>query len=395
MRKGIKVISYADLTGYGTAGDAYLRGLIRARLPLCWQPFIFRDDTYIPYTEAPGRLRIFQPHHSQNIEEDKCLLAAIESRLEYDTLYMHTQPQYWPHYWEKGIRRVGYTVWETDHIPGHWKDLLNSADRILVPCHFNTEVFRSDGVTRPVSVIPHILRTPSDLSDDEAAGFRSRLGISGDRFVFYTINTWTARKALRDTITAFLEAFTDQDPVTLIVKTDPLGALNEDMPELVPTARIIAELIAGRANVPDIRVICRLMSVREIDLLHRSGDCFLSLTHSEGWGLGAFDAAGRGNPVIITGWGGQLDYLGTDYFGLVDYRLVPVPDFKGTEPYDPGQHWADADREHAVQLMRDIVRNPAAARKISEMTGAMIRASFSESSVIQHLVETLNGSDTR
>jgi glycosyltransferase involved in cell wall biosynthesis len=221
------------------------------------------------------------------------------------------------------------------------------------------------------------------------------LGISGDRFVFYTINTWTARKALRDTITAFLEAFTDQDPVTLIVKTDPLGALNEDMPELVPTARIIAELIAGRANVPDIRVICRLMSVREIDLLHRSGDCFLSLTHSEGWGLGAFDAAGRGNPVIITGWGGQLDYLGTDYFGLVDYRLVPVPDFKGTEPYDPGQHWADADREHAVQLMRDIVRNPAAARKISEMTGAMIRASFSESSVIQHLVETLNGSDTR
>jgi len=391
VTKGIKLVSYDDLTGYGTAGKAYLHGLIRARLPLLWQPFVFRGDKYIPYTEDPDRLRIFQRRLGQNSDEDKCLLAAIENRLDYDTQYMHTQPQYWPHYWEKGIRRVGYTVWETDHIPHHWKDLLNTADQILVPCHFNTEVFRSDGVIRPISVIPHILRTPPDLSDDEAADFRSRLGISCDRFVFYNISTWTARKAMRETIMAFLEAFTDQDPVTLIVKTDSLGARNEGTPGLVPTAQIIAGLIAGRSNVPDIRVITRVMSAREIDLLHRTGDCFLSLTHSEGWGLGAFDAAGLGNPVIITGWGGQLDYLGKDYFGLVDYHLVPVPDFSGTEPYDSGQHWADADREHAVQLMREVVQNPAAARRQSEKTGVMIRASFSESSVIQRLIESLNG----
>lgn len=394
MTKGIKVISYADLTGYGTAGDAYLRGLIKTGLPLKWQPFVFRDGKYIPYTEDPRKLRIFQPHHGQNIDEDKSVLATIENRPDYDTLYMHTQPQYWPDYWESGVQRIGYTVWETDHIPHHWKDLLNTADRILVPCQFNTEVFRNDGVTKPVSVVPHILRTPPEISDQEAADFRARLGISSDRIVFYSINTWTARKAMRDTILAFLEAFTDQDPATLIVKTDPLGARSEVSPKLVPTAQLIAELIAGRPNVPDIRVICRFMSVREIDLLHRTGDCFLSLAHSEGWGLGAFDAAGRDNPVIITGWGGQLDYLGRDYFGLVDYRLVPVPDFEGSEPYDPGQHWADADCGHAVQLMREIVRNPAAARQQAGKTGDMIRTSFSESVVTQRLIETLNGSNT-
>jgi len=395
VTKGIKLISCADLTGYGTAGDAYLRGLIRAQLPLVWQPFVFNKDTYIPYKSDPGKLWLFQPREGQNVDEDKRLMNAIENHLDYDTLYMHTQPQYWPHYWEQGIRRVGYTVWETDHIPHHWKDLLNSADQILVPSAFNTDVFRNDGVTPPISVIPHILRTPSELTDDEIADFRTKLGISSDRFVFYTINTWTARKAMRDTINAYLDAFTDQDPVTLIIKTDPVGARIEGSAELVSTAMLIAQLIAGRQNVPDIRVHCRLMSTREIDLLHRTGDCFLSLTHSEGWGLGAFDAAGYGNPVIITGWGGHLDYLGKDYFGLVDYHLVPVPDFGGTEPYDSGQHWADASREHAVQLMQEMVRHPVKAQTQAETTAKLIRTSFSEHAVIQQLSDILYGANSQ
>jgi len=395
MTKGIKLISCADLTGYGTAADAYLRGLIRARVPLLWQPFVFMGDKYIPYAHDLAQLRIFQPAHSRNIEEDRLLFAARDTHLDYDTLYMHVQPQYWPDYWEAGARRVGYTVWETDHIPRHWKDLLNTADQILVPCRFNAEVFRNDGVTRPITVIPHILRKPFVLSDGEVADFRSRLGVASDRFVFYAINTWTARKAMRETIEAYLDAFTDQDPVALVVRTDPFGARDEARPERVPVAMIIAELIAGRANVPDVHVIGRFMSAREIDLLHRIGDCYLSLAHSEGWGLSAFDAAGAGNPVIITGWGGQLDYLGEDYYGLVDYRLVPVPDFAGSEPYDAGQHWADAEREHAVQLMRELVRDPARARNESAKTSQRIHADFSESAVIPRLIEALNGPHTQ
>ena len=39
------------------------------------------------------------------------------------------------------------------------------------------------------------------------------------------------------------------------------------------------------------------------DAIHAIGDCYVSLTHGEGWGMGAFDAATLGKPVLITGWG--------------------------------------------------------------------------------------------
>ncbi|MGR8978775.1 MAG: hypothetical protein ACU84H_01610, partial [Gammaproteobacteria bacterium] len=369
---------------------------IRAGLPLVWLPLVSNWRGWIPWTHSEGIMPILDGQDGRIADDAdaKFLLEAIENRLNYDTLLIHTTPEQWPHYREKGTRYVGCTVWETDRIPHHWQKLLNIPDHILVPCRFNAEVFRNNGVKRPISVIPHIYRTPTPVSEKEATDFRAKLGISGDRFVFYTINTWTARKALWETVTAYLEAFTDQDPVTLIVKTDPSGVRSEDAAVQTPTAQNITELLAGRSNIPDIRLICRKMSMREIDLLHRIGDCYLSLTHGEGWGLGAFDAAGIGNPVIITGWGGHLDYLGTSYFGLVNYRLVPVRDRLGSDSFDPGQRWAQADREHAVHLMREIVRNPAAAREKAGRTSDTIRASFSEASVTHRFVEALDEPNT-
>src|SRR6185437_13149736 len=73
-------------------------------------------------------------------------------------------------------------------------------------------------------------------------------------------------------------------------------------------------------------------------------------------GLGAFDAATLGKPVIMTGWSAQLDYLagasGT-WPGAVPYRLVNAPVFPPHLPsFFPGQHWAQADLDAAAALMR-------------------------------------------
>ena len=97
--------------------------------------------------------------------------------------------------------------------------------------------------------------------------------------------------------------------------------------------------------------------------LHERGNCFVSLCRSEGWGLGAFDAAASGNPVVTTGFGGHLDYLaGTDY--LVRFDLVPVDDPAGYPSYAPDQHWAEPDLDHGAELLRHVMahRDEAAAR---------------------------------
>ena len=50
-------------------------------------------------------------------------------------------------------------------------------------------------------------------------------------------------------------------------------------------------------------LVDRTLSRNSMMALHARGDCFVSLCHSEGWGLGSFEAAALGNPVLITNYG--------------------------------------------------------------------------------------------
>ena len=58
-------------------------------------------------------------------------------------------------------------------------------------------------------------------------------------------------------------------------------------------------------------------------------------------------------PVITTGWGGPLAYLGNDYSGLVSGRLVETTALGLDRP----AQWFEPDVDHAVELLRDIVEN--------------------------------------
>ena len=87
-----------------------------------------------------------------------------------------------------------------------------------------------------------------------------------------------------------------------------------------------------------------------IDRLHQLGDTYVSLTRAEGWGMGAFDAAALGRPVLMTGWSGHLDFLGRDHPGLIGGALAPI-DWPGTS-YGPDHRWAVADVADARSKMR-------------------------------------------
>ena len=65
-----------------------------------------------------------------------------------------------------------------------------------------------------------------------------------------------------------------------------------------------------------------------------------------------------GKKVIVTGYGGQVDYLGNNYSGLVSYKLVDVQNMDSfTHGYymQGKQQWAAPNIDHAVELMRKVV----------------------------------------
>jgi glycosyltransferase involved in cell wall biosynthesis len=384
----IKFYSLAETSGYGLAGIAYVEGLARARVPLAWTPLTFDGQSYVPLAGPEDWERACERDPGLPALPPVDPAPAADAGIEFDTVLMHCTPEYWPSLRVPGVRNVGYVAWETNRIPPQWPELLEAADTILVPSAFSRDALLAGGVHTPVHVVPHIARR---LEADRAAASRWKAAhkIPPDHVVFYTIGCWTARKAMWDTLNAYLLAFGARDRVTLVIKTDAEGVRSGNAPRREPTAALAADIVASYPDPAAVRLLGGKLSGADIDALHCASDCYVSLTRSEGWGLGAFDAACAGNPVIITGWGGQLEYLDGDGALLVDYTLEPVADVLGGASYRADQKWARADIEHAIALLQAVHHDPTAARRRAAPLAARIAGLFAEPVVIARMLEAI------
>jgi glycosyltransferase involved in cell wall biosynthesis len=221
------------------------------------------------------------------------------------------------------------------------------------------------------------------------------------RFVVYMVATWTSRKAILDAVEAFTAAFGAADDVVLVIHTTPEDQVATARPPTGGGTRrngegaswfSLARALAGRTDVPDIVLSTRTLSAAEIDDLHRRGDCFLSLSRGEGWGLGAFEAAAAGNPVIVTGWGATREFLPEGYPYLVDYDLVPTtldPPDMVWQP-DEGERWARARVAHAAGLLRHVYDHRHEARSWGRRSRAHVLATFDSVTVTGQLLTALD-----
>lgn len=390
MTIGIKYHAFGDATGYGFTALAYVRALHHAGVPV-WPLFVGKRDTQ--GTLPLGRVIA----DDETFADVPALMREIARPIAYDTVVAHMVPDLWRQLEESGKRFIGYTVWETDGLPEHWPDILNKVDRILVPCRANAELVARSGVTRPVHVVPHIRRNDlTPLATEDGVVLRQRMRIPADHFVFYTIAVWNARKAVAELIDAFTRAFSAEDRVTLLVKTSArikhaptAGEPRARTEELA--ARIVEEArrATGRQTANVVIIAENDISGSAINAIHATGDAYVSLTHGEGWALGAFDAATLGKPVIITGWGGQLDYLGDDYPGLVRYEMTPVAGWRPLPGYRPTQRWATADSRHAAELMRAVAGRDSAFLVAAASVRKEIAERYQESVVARQFIAAL------
>jgi glycosyltransferase involved in cell wall biosynthesis len=226
-------------------------------------------------------------------------------------------------------------------------------------------------------------------------------GLPDTTFVFYLIATWTCRKAVPDAVRAFLDAFTVADDVALVIKTtaeDHVASrrIREGRePDPGPYGGrswwSLARLVAHYPQPPPIRLVTRDLAPAEIDALHARGNCFVSLARGEGWGLGAFEAGACGNPVVVPGWGGQLDYLPAGYPYCADYRLVPTAAEELDDWWEllPDQRWARADVAHASSLLRRIFDHREEAARWAGRLQQQILVNFGADQVMPRLLAAL------
>ncbi len=151
-------------------------------------------------------------------------------------------------------------------------------------------------------------------------------------FNFICVAQMGPRKNLENTIKWFLQEFKD-DEVGLVVKTN--FAKNCQMDREVAHGRMIDLLNQVKSEIGDLK--CKLyllhgdMTDEEMHgiYLNEKVRAAVLLSHGEGFGLPAFEAAYMGIPVIATAWSGQLDFLcdeeGQSHFYDVSYDIQQIP----------------------------------------------------------------------
>lgn len=318
-----------DSSGYAVAARRCLLALHDAGEDVRWQPLV-----NVPGGRLPAPLPADAPPD---------LAALYAEPVDEEVLIAHSVPQAWGRLRRQfaPTRMIGHTVWEADRLPTLWLSEMDMVDEFWVPTEWNRQIF-SDAFHRPVHVVPHACALDSPEPPP--------LHLPDHFFVVAIVSAWDWRKRPDVAIECFLRAFKPDDPVCLVIKTTRMPVAWPQR-QRIPTAAHVGEILARWPSRPYVLLDTADWPEEQVLGLLRRSDCFLSTTASEGWGLGAFDAACLGTPVLITGHGGQLEWLGVDYPGLLPFRIVEATHPDSTL-FEPGMRWGEVDADSVVEALR-------------------------------------------
>lgn len=359
-----------DSSGYAVAARRYLRALTAVGHPVAWQPLVNTFEGRLPTGDSTGA------------PAELCALPRSAGSPR--TMLAHSMPMSWAALRDqvRPAHFIGQTVWEADRIPARWRQELATADEIWVPTEWNAATLRADGVEVPVRVVPHVV--------DSTVTTEPPIEVAPDTFMFVSTSTWDWRKRPDLTLHAYMRAFTVDDPVTLVLKTNQRVL---SWPTNTSVERNtwwqVMEVVRQYPRAASVVLVTETWSDAEMAGLLRRADCYVSLTCVEGWGLGAFDAAAAGTPVVVTGYGGQMEWLGSNHPGAVPFRMVPA-DHPDRSMFEPGMTWALADVDAAAQLLRVVAAGGSECERAAPALAERIRRDYSEAGIGAQMVQLLS-----
>lgn len=295
-----------------------------------------------------------------------------------DSVILHGEPLQYPAMLAalppaKGRKHVGYAVWETPQLPPAYAQGIAGLDAVWTASAFSREAFAA-GASCPVYVLPHVVERARPARDDMAA-LTTRLGMDArpKPFFFYTVaDAVNPRKNLSGLLLAFATAFPDPAAnVRLVVKQyrspQPL------------------EGIANVISLPE------MLSEGEMAALHALCDCYASAHHAEAWGLPLSEALAFGNPVIATGYSGNMEFMTARNSFPMPYTVAPVTDAMCAalpNLFTRDMTWADIDIPALVAAMRRMVTHPVTSAWRQDAAASM--RAFSPQAVAERLQDLLN-----
>ena len=198
----------------------------------------------------------------------------------------------------------------------------------------------------------------------------------------------TERKHPIALLKAYWHAFQNHENVALVLKTYRSNYSDGEKDAIRGTIKNLKSM-CPLDNHPSVYLIPDMLSEEEIAGLHARGDCYVSLDRGEGFGLSPFQAGAKGNPVIVTGFGGSLEYAKSDNSYLVDYNLTPVYGMPWSPWYKSDQLWAEPSVYDGAMKMRHVFNNQEEAKEKGLKIQSYIHDNFSWSVIGQKIIDEI------
>ena len=237
---------------------------------------------------------------------------------------------------------------------------------------FVAKVLIDSGVHLPVRVVGHIpnlerfrilAHRHSDAADDQ-----------NDVFTFLHVSSCFLRKGVDVLLAAYAHAFRRDDRVRLVIKGFPNPHNN--------TAAQIAQLQEEDADIAEIELIDRDLDEAALLELYARADAMVLPSRGEGFNLPAAEAIAAGRPVIVTGFGGHLDFCGPKNARLVAWRFAR----SNSHLASPHSVWAEPDVDDLTAALLEAFHSGAPSR--ARGTTESISMLFDRASFVRRLTET-------
>ena len=280
-------------------------------------------------------------------------------------------------------RYVQIQPWEYGALPARWVEAMRqSVDEVWCPSNYVRDLYVAAGfdpanvLVVPNGVDPHI------FSPGPSGGYD--LGTEkGYKFLF--IGGTLERKGIDVLLDAYLDAFTPDDDVALIVKDFGLGGFYR----MVSQREKIFKA-QQRIGSPQIVYNDRDLTTEQLVSLYRSCDCLAFPYRGEGFGMPILEAMACGLPVIVTAGGASEDFV-DDSTG---YRVPARRRSIGDRVYDVklcAEGWLlEPDRAAVAQTMRRLYERREEGREVGARASARARTDFTWERAAARVIARVN-----
>ena len=277
--------------------------------------------------------------------------------------------------------------WEHRAVPKKWvEEIQRNVDELWVPSQFVATAFAEGGVEgERVKVIPNGVDT--DVYNPDGESWRP---MGCREFAFLFVGGTIRRKGIDLLLQAYLEAFTPDDEVTLIVKD--IGGTsfyrhNNFLNQIYDVSR--------NQNVAHILPLTNEFIDADLAMLYRGCDAFVLPYRGEGFGMPLMEAMACGKPVVTTAAGPAVEFCPAENSYLVRAKEVEAPD----DPPPVGElsrewTWFEPDLVELADTLRKVYDNREEAAQRGHAAGEAAASKYSWRRITQLYLDRIRALTT-